>query len=264
MAIVAYSKQNEFDLVHTGQDCRGWTVTDQAGNNIGTVTELLLNTDAGLVDSIIVEGGTRIPAGDIALQNNRVVVRGVLQGEQYEQTRRAVTENPATATANSAPPNYAEMHGDASDKSTFVPGVTREATENDTVVPIIEEQLRVGKRTVEQGGAHVRTHIAETPVEQQVNLREEHIVVDRKQVNRPATAADFRAFQEGEIEISERAEVPIIAKEARVVEEVTIGKEVVEHQEAIQTTLRETEVEVERLEEDVYVDGKRVTRTANP
>jgi uncharacterized protein (TIGR02271 family) len=262
MAIVAYSKQNEFDLVHTGQDCRGWTVTDQAGNNLGKVTELLLNTDTEMVDSIIVENGTRIPARDIALQNNSVVVRGVLHNEQYEQTRRTVMESPATATANSAPPNYAEMQHHESDKSTFVPGVTREATENDTVVPIIEEQLRVGKRTVEQGGAHVRTHIAEKPVEQQVSLREEHVVIDRKPVNRPATDADFHTFQEGEIEIIERAEVPIVAKEARVVEEVTIGKEVVEHQETIQTTLRETEVEVERLE-DVYVDGKRVTRTAN-
>src|SRR4028119_811559 len=101
MAIVAYSKQNEFDLVHTGQDCRGWAVTDQAGNNLGKVTELLLNTDTEMVDSIIVENGTRIPARDIALQNNSVVVRGVLHNEQYEQTRRTVMESPATATANS-------------------------------------------------------------------------------------------------------------------------------------------------------------------
>ena len=39
MAILRYSDQNEFDLTHSEQDCRGWTVVDQAGNELGTVSE---------------------------------------------------------------------------------------------------------------------------------------------------------------------------------------------------------------------------------
>jgi sporulation protein YlmC with PRC-barrel domain len=71
MAIVDYSKQNEFNLVNDEQDCRGWTVVDQSGNKIGTVTEMLVNTETMAVDSIIVDRMKRIPAADFALQTNK-------------------------------------------------------------------------------------------------------------------------------------------------------------------------------------------------
>lgn len=259
MPIVAYSRQNEFDLVHHSQDCRGWAVVDQAGNHLGTVADLLVNTDANKVDSILTDGGVRIPADDIALRDNRVFVRGVVHSEQYEQTRRTATQN--LAANDQAMANYEEMRRNAGDEATFVPGVTRAASENESTVPIVEEQLRVGKREVEQGAAHVRTNVRETPIEQQVNLREENVRVERNPVDRPATEADFQTFQNGEIEMIERAEVPIVAKEARVVEEVIIGKEVTEREETIQTTLQSTEVDVEHSNDDI--DKTLRQRTTN-
>ncbi len=60
MAILYYSQQDEFDLVNTGQDCMGWTVVDQAGTPIGTVTEMLIDPDAEMVDSILVDRKKRI------------------------------------------------------------------------------------------------------------------------------------------------------------------------------------------------------------
>lgn len=36
-------------------------------------------------------------------------------------------------------------------------------------IPIVEEELRVGKREVERGGARVRSYVTETPVSEQVN-----------------------------------------------------------------------------------------------
>ena len=68
MSIVAYSQQDEFDLVNSGQDCMGWTVVDQSGSDIGKVTEILIETDEMMVDSIMVEGGVRIPAEERALE----------------------------------------------------------------------------------------------------------------------------------------------------------------------------------------------------
>ena len=259
MSIVAYSRQNEFELAHHSQDCRGWTVVDQAGNHLGTVAELLVNTDAYKVDSILTDDGVRIQAPDIALRDNRVVVRGVVHNEQYEHSRRTATQN--LAANNAAIANYEEMRRDAGDEATFVPGVTRAASGNESTVPIVEEQFTIGKREVEQNAARVRTDVHETPVEQQVNLREENVRVERNPVNRPATEADFQTFQNGEIEMIERAEVPIVAKEARVVEEVIVGKEVIEREETIQTTLRGTEVDVEQLNDDL--DETLRQRTAN-
>ncbi len=47
-------------------------------------------------------------------------------------------------------------------------------------------------------------------------------------MNRPAIEADFDAFKEGTIVLTETAEEAVISKKARVVEEVVIGKEIIE------------------------------------
>ena len=112
---------------------------------------------------------------------------------------------------------------------------------------VIEENLQVGKRVEQTGGARLRSRIVERPVEASVRLREEHVNVERHPVDRPATEADFAAFKEGEIEITESAERAVVGKEARVVEEVTLGKEVTEREETIRDTVRKTEVDVERI-----------------
>ena len=122
---------------------------------------------------------------------------------------------------------------------------------NDQVsAKVIEENLEVGKRVEQTGGARLRSRIVERPVEASVRLREEHVTVDRRPVDRPATDADFNAFKEGTVEVTESAERAVVAKEARVVEEVTLGKEVSEREETIHDTVRKTEVDVERLDND--------------
>lgn len=114
-------------------------------------------------------------------------------------------------------------------------------------IPVIEENLRVGKREVNTGGVRLRSRIVSKPVEESLRLREEYVRVERTPVDRPATTADLDNFQEGTIEMTETAEVPVVSKEARVVEEVSIGKEVEHHDEVIRDTVRNTEVEVEQL-----------------
>jgi len=84
-------------------------------------------------------------------------------------------------------------------------------------------------------------------VQEQVTLREEHVTVERRPVDRPVTQADMSAFQQGTIEVTERAEQAVVAKEARVVEEVVVGKEATERTETIQDTVRRTDVDVEEL-----------------
>ena len=152
--------------------------------------------------------------------------------------------------------NYAQTNAATTD--------TTARTDTDTSIPVVEEQLQVGKQTVETGGARIRSRVVERPVEENLRLREENVHVERTPVNRPATEADFNAFREGDIEITERAEVPVVNKQARVVEEVSVGKEVQERNETIRDTVRGTEVEVERLEGDVDIDNETRTRSAKP
>jgi uncharacterized protein (TIGR02271 family) len=117
-----------------------------------------------------------------------------------------------------------------------------------TRIPVVEEQLDVGKRAVERGGVRVFTRVVERPVEEQIALREEHARIERRPVDREATEADLgAAFQEGSIEIRETEEQAMVAKRARVVEEVEVGKESTERTETIRDTVRRSEVDVEDL-----------------
>jgi len=129
--------------------------------------------------------------------------------------------------------------------------------QNETAIPVIEEELQVGKREVERGGARIRSRVVEKPVEASVRLREEHVVVNRQPVNRAATDSDLTNFKEGEIELTERAEEAVVGKQARVVEEVSIGKNVTEREQTVRDTVRSTEVEVEEIDTDTS------TRTAS-
>ncbi|AXC16311.1 hypothetical protein ACPOL_7119 (plasmid) [Acidisarcina polymorpha] len=116
-----------------------------------------------------------------------------------------------------------------------------------TAIPIVEEQLVVGKREVERGGVRVYSRVTERPVEAEVALREEHVVVSRRPVNRAATAADFSNVNGDVIELTETAEEAVVGKTSRVVEEVLVGKESTEHTEAVRDTVRRTEVDVEHI-----------------
>ncbi|WP_132055445.1 YsnF/AvaK domain-containing protein [Pseudocnuella soli] len=119
--------------------------------------------------------------------------------------------------------------------------------DRDQTIPVIREDLNVGKRSEETGGVRVRSRIVERPVEEHVRLREEHVRVDRNPVDRPVGTGEMGAFREGEIELTERAEVPVVNKEARVVEEVRLSKETTERDETIRDTVRRTDVDVEQL-----------------
>jgi len=115
-------------------------------------------------------------------------------------------------------------------------------------IPVVEEQLRVGKREVQRGGVRIYSRVVETPVNESVSLREEHVDVQRRRVDEPLNPADLAAFKEQSIELRETAEEAVVEKSARIVEEVTVGKQVSERQEQIHDTVRHTEVDVQRLD----------------
>ena len=149
-------------------------------------------------------------------------------------------------TAGHATTGYADVSGHERRATTTEGAELREGGE--ARLPVMEEQLAVGKREVERGGVRVRSRVVERPVEEAVRLRDERVRVERRPVNRPVTDDDIRMFREGTIEVTERAEVPVVSKEARVVEEVAINKEVGERTETVSDTVRRTDVEVEEVD----------------
>jgi uncharacterized protein (TIGR02271 family) len=128
--------------------------------------------------------------------------------------------------------------------------------EREEVIPVVEEELVVGKRDVDRGGVRVRSYVTETPVHEQVRLRNERINVERRPVDLPLSAADGGAFRERSIDMVATGEEAVVGKTARVVEEVVVSKTANEHVEEVDDTVRRTEVEVDR---DTDLDAKRST-----
>ncbi|MDP8929197.1 MAG: YsnF/AvaK domain-containing protein [Actinomycetota bacterium] len=56
-------------------------------------------------------------------------------------------------------------------------------------------------------------------------------------------AASEDAFRERTIEVSETDEEAVVEKEARIVEEVVVSKDAVEHEETVRDTVRRTDVD---------------------
>ena len=141
----------------------------------------------------------------------------------------------------------------AGDDITGSPDITRARTDTtgtsggDEVIPIAEEKLHVGKREVGHGRVRIQSRVVETPVSEQVTLREERVDVERRPVSGTTQAGTLGGdpFQERTIEVEERREEAVVSKEARVVEEVVVRKDVEQRTETVSDTVRKTEVDVE-------------------
>lgn len=186
---------------------------------------------------------------EIARQANGILTVQADSKERAEKAAEIMDNNNAIDIENRSAQyrNTARANVDTDRKRTDVDS-------NTETIPVIEEQLNVGKRTIETGGVRVRSQIVEKPVEETIRLREEHVIVNRRPVDREVTEVDMNNLQEGEIEITERAQKAVVGKQARVVEEIEIGKEVTDREQTVTDTVRKTEVDVDQLNRDIDRD----------
>jgi uncharacterized protein (TIGR02271 family) len=117
------------------------------------------------------------------------------------------------------------------------------ASGRDEVIPVVEEKLHVGKREVGGGRVRIHSRVVETPVQEQVTLRDETIAVERRPASGRKAAGD--PFRERTIEVEERDEEAVVSKEARVKEELVVRKDVEQRTQTISDTVRKTEVDIE-------------------
>ena len=136
---------------------------------------------------------------------------------------------------------------------------------------LFRKTFDIGKREVGRRGVRIYSEVTEKPVEKQVNLRDEKIRVDRQPVNREASPGDIDTFKEGQIELTEKREEPVVSKTARVVEEVRVGKDVNERTETVRDTVRRKDVRVEETggtradyDEDFRTDYQDTVREKRP
>lgn len=122
---------------------------------------------------------------------------------------------------------------------------TSEQTQaEETVIPLHEEEVKVGKRTVESGGVRLRKIVRTETVQQPVELRREEIKVERV----PATGQQpgESAFEEQDLYIPLRQEEPVVEKQTRVREAVRASKTAGTEKQTVSGAVRKEDVEIER------------------
>jgi stress response protein YsnF len=119
--------------------------------------------------------------------------------------------------------------------------VDNEARER--VLAVGEEVLNVGTRMVPGKTTRVRRIVVQTPVEQEVTLHSETVVLERR---KPIGIVDGNVPTEVTTEMSDSSEVPVVSKGVRLVEEVLLRKEVTARTETIRETLKRDKLEIEQ------------------
>lgn len=177
-------------------------------------------------------------------RGDHMLLAQVRSGEEPDHIiavlERVAREGPARAGSDAD----GEFAGGTQDRV----GVMAEET-----IPVVEEELRVGTREVVRGGARVRTHIEEVPIQQDVELIEEHARVERRPATRVVPESELEAgglLRERVIEVAQMREEAVVTKQAFVREEVVVSKTIERRVERIEDKVRRTEVEVDRLEGD--------------
>lgn len=228
MGLIPLSKMDDYELVDKDQDLRGWKVQDATGKKLGKVAEMLVDTDKERVTTLLLDNNAEYSIEDLELGDHVLLL--TLQGQANVVPLDADVVNSGKVAAPST--ERQERRG---------------AVESELRMPVIEEQLRVGKRQVDKGGVRVTRRVQDRPVQRQVELREERVDVTRRPADRPVDPAAVGALAELNIEVVERAEVPVVIKQERVVEEVVVKKEATERSETVRDVVRRTDVEVKEL-----------------
>ncbi len=206
---------------HNDDDVRGWPVHDHNDVLLGTVSEVLVDPQTSYVTEIRLSDGQRVAA------------------ERVQRGERVLFVLAPSTMARRAP---------AVDK----PKPTGDAlASDDLLVELVMEELDIGKRRYDAGGVHVETHIVSEPIVQDVRLKDEHVSVERTKVDRVMSPADAdRLFRDAGFEMLATSEVPVVKKQAHVVEELVIKKAEVSRNETVRDTVRRMDAAVTELRAD--------------
>ena len=198
---------SHWELEDHSQDIRGRPLMTSSGERLGYIEDMLVDRDEERVAAVRLRDGRALPVEPLEIRNEVVI-----------------------------------LHLDPDPRDL---GASEQSSAMERV-PVVEEKLVVGKREVNRGGIRVRKRVVEEPVSKDVRLRTERVTVERTKETRPADDPE-RVFREKTVEVTERAEEPVVEKKAFVTDEVVVRKGVDQRVEQLTDTVRETKVDVDKV-----------------
>lgn len=228
----------------------GWLIATLTGAGVGAAAGGLVGSlansgvddaDASRYAEHVGRGGTLVTvraSDDQATDAEYIMEHGTPRGESTLAADAALGTGMTTAASTPVSPVVAPV---------AVPmGTGTVAATGDDKLQVVKENLVVGKREVEAGGVTITSHVVETPVQEQVSLREERVTVDRRPVNRPLSGVAADAFRDRVLTARAVSEEAVVGKDVRVVEEIGLHKDASERVQTISDTVRETKVDVQQ------------------
>ena len=119
------------------------------------------------------------------------------------------------------------------------------------VIPVIQEQVTVGKRVVDTGTVHISKKVTEDQTTVSLPLMREEYDVERVPVNEIVDTPPPAMRHEGDTTIIPvLREVMVVQKRYEIIEEIRLTKRRTETTDTQQVTLRKEDVRIERTGPD--------------
>jgi uncharacterized protein (TIGR02271 family) len=274
-ALIPLSKAEGYRVAENNEDVRGWDVRANDGEKIGKVNDLLIDTGIDKVKYLEVKvdrglfGKDRnvlIPIGAARLADDDDVVlvdagKDALReypdytGQQitsdYETSLQSRLSNAFRGTSNTEVTTGAGASGTMSDSDRYYNdrGLFRggreaaRTDEREARVTRSEEELAIGKRSVQAGEAYLRKTVETERVRQEVPVTHEEVTVERRPLS--ADAATDVTINEDEIRVPVMEEEVVTQKRVVPKEEVVIRKRAVSDTEVVEEDVRRERVDVD-------------------
>jgi uncharacterized protein (TIGR02271 family) len=271
----------------------GQDVYDEAGEKIGSASEVYLDDETGQPEWVTVRTGlfgtkeSFVPIRDADLTNDGVRVPvskervkdapkidtdGHLSPAEEEELYRyygygtgttAGMETTTTTTESTTGMATSGMTTGTTDTTGYdergTVGHDTSGPTTDNAMTRSEERLNVGTRETEVGRARLRKYVVTENVTETVPVTREEVRVEREPITDAniGNALDGPAISEEEHEVVLTAETPVVEKEAVPVERVRLDKETVTEQAQVNEELRREEIEVDGADTDLGTDRDR-------
>lgn len=215
---------------------QGAKVYDRIGEKIGTVEEIFYDESTNKPEWIGIGTGffgmkrVLVPVEGSSIDGDGVTIR--YTAEQVKHSPDVDSDEITAATESELFAHYGLATAGAKGK------------ERDADEPLTrsEEELHVGKETVETGRARLRKWVETEPVEAEVELRRETATVTREPINKPVGDVELG---EEEIEVPLHEEHAVVEKQVAAKERIGIQTDVESTTETVRDTVRKERVEVD-------------------
>lgn len=243
------SELEDYDVATGYPDIRGWELQDRQGRDLGSVTDLLIDTSRGEPVSVLIHRkdsnwflelfreneNARLPLSAIDLDEASQVVRVT---EPIEQILGGRIDRDA---------NRGERPG-----TSAVAGSKGGALQAEETLDLVEERLEVDKARRKAGEVRVGKTVETDTVRREVPVEREEVVVERETLDRPIPASEASGVLGGR---PDEIIVPIYREEVETTTRAVIAERLRIRKRSVEDT-REVSADVRR--ERPVVEGADV------